>query len=52
MHDYIENWLKNALVKIIEPDQAEVVCTGHETAAKESKKGTSSNKYKDKNPSQ
>jgi len=32
MREYIENWLKKALIKINEEDQAEVVGTSHVTA--------------------
>jgi hypothetical protein len=41
MRDYIENWLKNALIKITEPDQEEAVTTGQGIPTKENTKGTS-----------
>jgi len=31
MREYIENWLKQALIKIIEDDQVEVFGTSHAT---------------------
>jgi hypothetical protein len=34
IRDYIENWLKNALTKIMELDQEEVVATSHKIPAK------------------
>jgi hypothetical protein len=40
MRDYIENWLKKALTKIIEPDQEEAVVTGQGIPMKENIKGT------------
>jgi hypothetical protein len=44
MREYIENWLKQALIKITEEDQVEAVGTGHETATKDNTKGTSTSK--------
>jgi hypothetical protein len=44
MRDYIENWLKNALTKIMELYQEEVVATGHEIPMKEIRKGTSTSR--------
>jgi hypothetical protein len=44
MHEYIENWLKLALIKITEEDQTKVVGTGHETATKENIRETSTTK--------
>ena len=44
MRDYIENWLKNALTKIMELYQEEVVATGHEIPMKEIRKGTSASR--------
>jgi hypothetical protein len=44
MCEYIENWLKLALIKIIENDQMEVVGTIHETATKENMRATSTTK--------
>jgi hypothetical protein len=41
MRDYIENWFKNALTKITELDQEEVVTNNHEIPDKEITKGTS-----------
>jgi hypothetical protein len=40
MRDYIENWLKNALTKIMEPDQEEVVTNGQGIPTKENTRGT------------
>jgi len=41
MRECIENWLKQALIKITEEDQTKTVGTGHVTATKENTKGTS-----------
>jgi hypothetical protein len=40
MREYIENWLKQDLIKIIEEDKTEVVGTGHVTATKENTRET------------
>jgi len=44
MRDYIQNWLKKDLIKIIEEDQVEAVGTSHVTTSKENTKGTLTNK--------
>jgi hypothetical protein len=44
MREYIENWLKQALIKKTKEDQVETVCIGHETAIKDNTKGTSASK--------
>jgi hypothetical protein len=44
MHEYIENCLKLALIKITEEGQTEVVGTSHETATKENIRATSTKK--------
>jgi len=41
MKEYIEDWLKRSLIKIIEEDQLEGVGTGHVTTMKEDTRGTS-----------
>ena len=41
MCEYINNWLKLALIKINEEDQMEAVGTGRETATKENIRATS-----------
>jgi hypothetical protein len=33
MQEYIELWLKKALIKITEPDQPKLVTTPHETSS-------------------
>jgi hypothetical protein len=38
MREYIENWLKNALIKIAESIQKKIVETGEEVSLKESTK--------------
>jgi hypothetical protein len=44
MREYIENWLKNTLIKITESDQEEVVATGQVVPTKESIKDIPTNK--------
>jgi hypothetical protein len=41
MRDYIENWLKQALIKIMETDQEMAVTNGQRIPTKENTKGTS-----------
>ena len=41
MREYIENWLKQALIKITEEDKKEVVGTSHVTATKENTRESS-----------
>ena len=44
MHEYIVNWLKLYLIKIIEEDKKKVVSTVHETVTKENIRETSAAK--------
>ena len=44
MREYIENWLRQTLIKITKEDQVDMVGTGHETATKDNTKGTSASK--------
>jgi len=44
MREYIENWLKNTLIKIIESDQEEAVVTSQVVPTKENIKDTPSSK--------
>jgi hypothetical protein len=44
MQEYIEIWLKNAMIKITKPDQQKAVTTIMEPQSKHSTKGTSTSK--------
>jgi hypothetical protein len=44
MREYIENWLKNALIKITESDQEKTVTTGQAVPTKEIIKDIPANK--------
>jgi hypothetical protein len=44
MKDYVEEWLKQALLKITKEDQLGIVETDQPTATKNNIKGTTSNK--------
>jgi hypothetical protein len=44
MRDYIENWLKKALIKIMKQDQEMEVTNGQIISTKENTKGTSTDR--------
>jgi hypothetical protein len=51
MREYTKNWLKNALIKIIELNQEKTITTGQAVRAKESIKYILARKLKRENPS-